>query len=182
MKFTLALACLLLPLIAAPAFATDVQIACAAPTKFTDGTTITGAITYKFYGAMQGQPKVLLNATARTSCANTWASAPTGNVCADVTASVGGIESAHSAESCIAVAAPTPNAPGAPTLTLAAVGPTAYTLIKSKDRFVALPVGTIPLGTPCDNTQPVLGFYVVPVDAVKWSGTVRTLAALASCG
>lgn len=183
-RFPALLPFLLFVLMPFAAHATDVQITCTPPTTFANGSTIPAgtAISYRFFGALQGQTKTLLNGTARTTCANTWASAPAGTVCATVTAIIAGVESDPSAESCIAIAAPKPSAPGAPTLTLAAVTPTVFTLVKTKDRLAALPIGTVPVGTPCDSTQPVLGLYVVPVASVTWSGNARTLAVLASCG
>jgi hypothetical protein len=181
MKYLL-LALLLLPL---TTFATDLQISCTATQKYTDGSAVAAGtvMNFNFYGALQGQPKVLLNtSTAPTTCAFTWKSAPVGTVCIEVTESVVGAESDHSVESCKAIAAPKPAAPGVPSLTIVTTGPTAYVIEKSKDRLVALPAGTIPLGTACDVSQPVLGFYVVPSDSVKWSGSVRSLAVVATCG
>lgn len=172
------LACLLLSL-CAPAFATDVQIACTAPTKFTDGSTITTAITYKFFGALQGQPKVLLNATARTSCANTWAAVPAGTVCVEATAIVGAVESAHTVESCINVAAPTPQPPGGPTLTIVPTTPIAYKLRQAVDGMSLVAIGTLAPQTACDPSQSVNGYFRVPRSAVKLASKYDTLPLVA---
>jgi hypothetical protein len=59
---------------------------------------------------------------------------------------------------------------------------TAYTVIKRVDRFVMLPVGTVPAGTSCDSEQSVNGYYVVPRAAVTWSGNVRPDVVVAACG
>lgn len=58
---------------------------------------------------------------------------------------------------------------------------TAYTIIKSEDQFIALPVGTVPIGTRCDPFQPILDFYVVPVAEVTFTGSARPIAVVASC-
>jgi hypothetical protein len=55
-------------------------------------------------------------------------------------------------------------------------------VIKTKNRFVLLPVGTVPANTPCDTTQSVNGHYAVPRDAVTWSGTVEPDVVVAQCG
>jgi hypothetical protein len=59
--------------------------------------------------------------------------------------------------------------------------PTAYVLIKRANRLVAAPVGTAPLGTICDATQPVLGYYVIPKEAVALTGTVKPDLVVAKC-
>lgn len=72
---------------------------------------------------------------------------------------------------------PVPNPPGG----LVVTASTAYTLVKGKDRFVLLPVGTVPANTPCNPDQTVNGYYVVPKSAVTWSGTVRPDVVVAKC-
>jgi hypothetical protein len=58
----------------------------------------------------------------------------------------------------------------------------AYTVVKQKDRFVMLPVGTIPGSTECDTSQSVNGYYVVPRSVVTWSGSVKPDVVVAKCG
>jgi hypothetical protein len=58
----------------------------------------------------------------------------------------------------------------------------AYTVVKQRDAFVMLPVGTVPGGTACDSSQSVNGYFVVPRAAVTWSGNVRPEVVVASCG
>lgn len=57
-----------------------------------------------------------------------------------------------------------------------------YTVVKAKDRFVLLPVGTVPAATPCDPGQSVNGMNAVPRDAVQWTGTVQDDVVVARCG
>lgn len=74
-----------------------------------------------------------------------------------------------------------PVLPAPPTgLTVAAT--TVYTVVKREDRFVMLPVGTVPADTQCDTTQSVNGHYVVPRAAVTWSGSVQPDVVVAQCG
>lgn len=74
----------------------------------------------------------------------------------------------------------TPPLPKPPTGLTVADG-TAFTVLKREDRFVLLPVGTVPAGTACDTTQSVNGMYVVPRDAVTWSGTVKPVVVVSAC-
>ena len=56
-----------------------------------------------------------------------------------------------------------------------------YNVVKRTNGFVMVSVGTVPLNTPCDMTQSVNGYYVVPVSAVTWSGTVKPVVVVARC-
>lgn len=56
-----------------------------------------------------------------------------------------------------------------------------YNVVKRDNGFVLVQVGTVPLNTPCDITQTVNGRYAVPVSAVTWSGSVRTIVVVAQC-
>lgn len=62
------------------------------------------------------------------------------------------------------------------------VAPTVYTVVKAVDRFVLLPVGTVPLGVVCDATNSVNGSYVIPRTSVVWSGSVKPDVVVAKCG
>lgn len=56
-----------------------------------------------------------------------------------------------------------------------------YNVVKRDNGFVLVQVGTVPLNTLCDITQTVNGKYAVPVSAVTWSGTVRTIVVVGTC-
>jgi len=58
----------------------------------------------------------------------------------------------------------------------------AYYVIQQVNKFILLPVGTVPAGTACDSTEYVNGYYVVPTDQVIWSGTIRPFVVVAQCG
>lgn len=59
--------------------------------------------------------------------------------------------------------------------------PTVYNIVKKTNGFVLMPVGTVALNTPCDVNTSVNGYNVVPVSAVKWSGTVKPIVVVAQC-
>ena len=56
-----------------------------------------------------------------------------------------------------------------------------YNVVKQTDRFVMLPVGTVPAGTACIGGQSVNGYYAVPRASVTWTGSVRPVVVVAQC-
>lgn len=61
------------------------------------------------------------------------------------------------------------------------IEPNAYRLVMRTNGFVLVAVGTVPLNTPCDMNQTLLGMNVVPTSAVTWLGTVRPIVVVARC-
>ncbi len=59
---------------------------------------------------------------------------------------------------------------------------TVYTVAKETDRWVFLPVGTAPLGTPCISNQSANDYFAVPRTYVVWSGNVRPPLVFTHCG
>lgn len=176
-------------MVAGQVHAAEMQVTCTPSTKWNDGTTIAAGTpsTFKFWGALSGQTKVLLNAaTTPSTCAYTWPNAPVGNACVAVTQVTDGKESDQSAQSCLAVTPPPPSkpgAPGAPVLKLVTTSPTVYNVVQGQGVFALLPVGTAPLGTSCDSTQTVNGLFAVPKSAVTLTNPNSTATVLVSaCG
>lgn len=58
---------------------------------------------------------------------------------------------------------------------------TVKTVVRTDNRFLLLPVGTVPLGTSCDVENSVNGHYAVPRDQVTWSGNVQPQVVVAEC-
>lgn len=58
----------------------------------------------------------------------------------------------------------------------------AYVLAKIDNGILTSVAGTVPLDTACNEDIKVGDFYVVPVEAVTWTGTVRDIMVLAKCG
>lgn len=172
------------------AFAGTATLTWTAPTLNTDGTAITGAITYKVYGALQGQTKLLLGSP--TLLTFTHSPPPGGTWCYDVTASVSAQESAHTTEVCKLIPLPIPNPPT--NVTIAAITGAMFTpaykysvsTLGVATRSTSL-AGLVPLGTSC---QPVALFTYrtkpykqVPQTAVLWesNGVAPSALVAAAC-
>jgi hypothetical protein len=162
----------------------NATITCTAPTQNTDGTLLTNLTGFKFYhGVGVAQPTTWPDVRTVTGavCAYVWTGLPAGTHWFTATATTPTAESAFSnvASKVIAV---TPVVPGPPSGLSVTIEQIAYVLIQSRDRVALVPVGTIPQGTQCDASQPIMGRYVVPRAAVVWAGTVRSEVVVASCG
>jgi hypothetical protein len=59
---------------------------------------------------------------------------------------------------------------------------TVFYVIQRENRFVMLPVGTVPVGTACSSTEYVNGYFVVDRNLVEWSSGTRPLVVVAQCG
>lgn len=157
------------------------------PSQFEDNTTIptallgTGATVSVDYGSCGANNVVVVKegtATGAASAKTIVITPPGAGVwCyqAKVTLTDGRV-SAFSNGVTSTVVAPNPKPPSL------VVGPiTAYTVVKQVDRFVMLPVGTVPAGTPCSPDQSVNGYNVVPRSAVVFSGSVKPDVVVAQC-
>ena len=181
---------LLLCLVSASAVAGEAQITWTQPTTNTDGSAIpasgtgrltgnrvdwgtcTGTAPNYAFGTKAGEQIFTVPTTAYTVtnlAPGTW--------CFRSYASTTYGESGPSNVAAKIIAAPMPNPPTG----LSAVGGVAFTIIKREDRFVLLPVGTVPADTPCDTSQAINGHYVVPRESVTWSGTVKPVVVVAQC-
>lgn len=56
-----------------------------------------------------------------------------------------------------------------------------YNVVKRTNGFVLVQVGTVPTTVACNSAQSVNGHYAVPVSAVTWSGSVRTIVTVSRC-
>lgn len=81
-----------------------------APVANTDGTPISGPITYTVY-LLSGSTSTPVAANLTTNMWTTPALATVGTICWDVTATVAGKESVATSPICVSVVAPTPNPP-----------------------------------------------------------------------
>lgn len=102
----------------AQAAAPTVTITWSAPTANTDGTALTGALTYQLYVGTKGAE--VKYKTPVTSPPYVLVPTPSAGsqVCAQVTATASAVESAPSAEVCTQIPQSTPNAPSNVTITL----------------------------------------------------------------
>lgn len=166
----------LLALVSLSAHAGTSALTCTPPTKNTDGSTITGTITYNFYrGTSATAVTTKLNATPTATCAYVDASAPVGTNYYAVTAIVAGEESALSAVASKTIAPPVPNAPS----NLTVASGVAYKLRQSVNSLSMVRIGKVAPGTSCDATHTVDGYYLVPRETVKLDSKLDTLPLLA---
>ena len=61
---------------------------------------------------------------------------------------------------------------------------TVFTVVKQPDKFVLLPIGTVPAGTECSQQEVVNGHGVVPNGDVVWTSPTgpRPIVVVAQCG
>jgi len=186
MKRLLALL-LLLPLIAHGATLT---VNWTAPTTCSDGSALTNCpITqYTVYSGLSGQPLTKGGTTTPSVLTFSFANTPPGNWCVAVSASSTGGEGPQTTPVCKVVSPPAPGQPGGVTVTLTVTASTAYIPLQqpgatpdAPGRYVMLPVGTVPLGTPCDGATNLNGYNAVPRSAVTFSGLIKPVTPLAQC-
>jgi hypothetical protein len=164
----------------------EANLSWTAPTKNVDGSDLTDLAGYRLYNGpgtrnydqvadVPGADTLGVTLTVATGL-------PTGMRYFAVTAVDGdGNESAFSNEvsklisPCIAPEAPVMLQTFAPV----------YTVVKQPDRFILLPIGTVPAGTMCDPSNSVNGHGAVPNDAVIWTSTEpnapRPIVVVAQC-
>lgn len=164
-----------------------VTVSWTAPTMCADGTALTNCplTKYTVYQGLSGTTPVAVGTTAPNVTTFASTNLAPGNWCYQVSASSSDGESALSNPACKVVPVPAPGAPGTPTVTLTVVAPLVFDAVKSKDTLALLPVGNVPLGTPCDVTQGFvksgITYFVVPMSSVTLTGTVKPLAVVAQC-
>ena len=164
----------------APIAALAATITWTPPTTYTDGSPIVAGtgITYSLYAAPTptGTPVLVTANLTAPPVIDT----PTKG-CYWMSATVNGAESTLTGPACAPTAPPTGVKVAAQT-----TAPTAFTLVKVQDSFAFLPIGTVPLGTPCDPLSaaenPTGVFMAIPKSAVTYSGDVRTSVVLGVCG
>lgn len=155
------------------AFAATATVVWTNPTTYTDGSPllageITASTVYrgtKADGSDLSMYKTLGPASSYidTITPGTW--------CYAITVTAKGAESDKSNVACKTALQPKPNAPTG--LTLSVTGPTAYKMRQTVDGFSFVSIGTVPLGTACQDKN-VDGYSVIPRDAVKLTSKFDT--------
>lgn len=154
-----------------------------APTQNTDGSALTDLAGYWVYsGAAATSLSKLTQITNKAATSYVVTGLVPGSYSYAVTAyNAAGVESDLSATTTATV--PKQTKPAAPTglkTTLATA--TAYYIIQQADKFILLPVGTVPSGTTCDATQSVNGYYALDRSKVAWYGATKPLVVVGPCG
>jgi hypothetical protein len=164
------------------AYAGTATLSWKAPTTNADGSSLTDLAGFKIYYAVDGGPVTVQPVASPTAVQYTFPTLGPGLWAFDMTAyNSKGTESVHTASVTKAIAAPPPPPPSAP-VALQVGATTVYTLVKKRDGFLLLPVGSAPAGTICIATESVNGYYVVPRAAVdQWSGSVKPEVVVAPC-
>lgn len=179
MKITLALLGLFLPLIAT---AGTLTASWTNPVTYSDTTPLpTSDITQTRveYGTCNGAAfgtRINQGAVQGALTTITFTGLPPATYCVRAFTTAKGTESLASNVSQVTITQAPPNPP-----VLVTTATTAYAITKSRDRFVAVPVGTVRLGVACDASQQVLKFNVVPVAQITFTGTARPIVAVAAC-
>jgi hypothetical protein len=139
-----------------------------APTTRTDGSEITGTLSYKVYGALQGATKALIGTATTTTFVHsgatggqTWCYAATAVETVGTTASP---ESVPSNEACKAIPISPPNPPSG----LVVTSVVAYRVIQLPHLAYLRRVGTVPLGTQCGVESAVDGYYLIDRKDIKF--------------
>jgi len=163
------------------AYAGSITLSCTAPTQNEDGTPLTDLAGYKFYyGIDQGGPYPNMRSRNATACAYVIEDLVSGDYYIVATAfNDAGIESVFSNEATKTVPVSPPAPPGNLVVGDSLI---AYGISQTKDRLVTYPVGTVPLGTPCDSSMSANGMNLIPFDAVVFVGSVRPEVMVAKCG
>ena len=155
-----------------------------APTQNTDGSALTNLAGFNVYCDTGAVPGTFVGqATPGSKTTFSWACPGPGTYRCGVTAynTAGGVSAMSNIASKTIGTAP-PVVPNPPTnLKVLASNLTAYTVVKQRDKFVMLPVGSVPADTQCVADQSVNGYHVVPRDSVTWSGNVRPEVVVGQC-
>ncbi len=148
-----------------------------APTTGTSNCTITK---FTLYTGLQGQPLTAWGSVGPTVLSLQTPNTPAGIWCGQVTASDANGEGAPSTQACITLAPPAvlPGSPTNPAVTLVTTSTIAYMLVPGNDTYGVTIVGSVPLGTTCDATKPLLTYFVIPHAAVTLTGPVNKLTAI----
>lgn len=165
-------------LFAGQSYAGDITLEVQAPTTNEDGSALTDLDGYKLYqSSVSGGPYTqVVDIVDPADTTRVLTGFVDGTYYFVATAyNTASTESAYSNE----VTKTVVNTPSPPVLTV--VDPTAFTFIKQIDRLILLPVGTVPLGTVCDEDQEILGHHVIPRAEVQWSGSVKPYVVVAKC-
>jgi hypothetical protein len=171
-------------LFAGAARAASTSVSWTAPIKNTDGSALTDLAGFKIYFGTA--PGALTNVvTIPNAGVSTYVvdNLTPGSWYFAVTAyTASGMESARSNVATRDLPSiTTPQPPTSVTLTARAV----YVIKQTQDNLAVIPVGSVPAATACDATRGVIAagqaYYRVPVSAVTWAGSVRSVVVFADC-
>ena len=155
-----------------------------APTQNTDGSALTDLAGYKIYaGFVQGGPygDVSITINNPTTTTFTVPGLTEGSTYFFVTTAFNSANPVQESDFSNEVSKLIPPLVPMPPTMLTVQTLTAFDVVKQKDKYVLLAVGTVPAGTTCDPNQTVNGHYGVPSDLVAWFGNVQPPVVVADC-
>jgi len=154
-----------------------------APTQNTDGTPLTDLAGFKIYlGQVQGGPyPVSVDIADPTATTFTVPGLTEGLTYFFVSTAYNSADPVQESDFSNEVTKLIPPlVPNPPTM-LVVQALTAFDIVKQKDKYILLAVGTVPAGTTCDPNQTVNGHFGVPSDLVAWFGNVQPPVVVADC-
>lgn len=158
----------------------EVTVAWQRPTANEDGSPLDNLAEYRIYWGPESRSYIGSITVPESQTTHTFQMPPGDHFMAMTSVNADGDEGRFSNEVTRSVEAP--DSPPLPPVILEQ-DTTAFTVIKQRDRFVLLPIGTAPAGTECDPSQTVNGHMAVPTAEIEWAAgsTARPVVVVAQC-
>ncbi len=174
---------LLLTLVSLNCYAGEAILTWTAPTQNTDGTPLTDLAGFKLYlGTTPGGPyPVSVDIADPTATTFTVPNLTEGTTYYFVSTAYNSASPVQESDFSNEATKTIPPLVPAPPTGLTVEDLTVFTIVDQVDKFVLLPVGTVPPGTQCIAGQTVNGHHVVPRAEVQWSGNIQPVVVVAKC-
>jgi hypothetical protein len=161
----------------------EAELTWTAPTQNTDGTPLTDLAGFKIYiGTTQGGPyPVTVDVADPTATTITIPNLTAGTTYWFVSTAYNSADPVQESDFSNEVSKLIPHPVPMPPTGLTVADLTVFTIVDQVDKFVLLPVGTVPPGTQCIREQTINGHYVVPRAEVQWAGDIQPVVVVANC-
>ena len=155
-----------------------------APTENVDGSALTDLDAFRiYYGIASRDYTQLIHLDDETLTCHSWTTADGDYFIAMTALDVDGNESAYSNEVLKTEGTTPPPDPLPMPPVILGEEEVVYTVVKQPNKFILLPVGTVPAGTTCDLNNTTNGHGAVPTDDVVWTSATgsRPIVVVAQC-